>query len=192
MLQTLIGYLLEVKAEMLINASAYILAVDLVYRYFQRQPSVDKTEYQLIGLIALYLASEFLNPVYIELEYFVHMGAGSYTIQDGNAMCSRILKSLDYDLLATTPHDKILAQHQNYDTKILKTASNLLVFASPIHELYSDSNLVNMCIQTALSVHGVSASKQSRFEEIFKAYYQSNPIMKSLLSPTLKFYFEIE
>jgi cyclin B len=94
----LIDWLIEVHMKYKMRDETLFLTVNLIDRFLSKQPVMRK-RLQLVGVVAMFIASKFeeINPP--EISDFVHITDNAYTKQDVIAMECMMLTVLDFEVV---------------------------------------------------------------------------------------------
>lgn len=142
------------KTDVLFKIDAskvYVLALEILYKFLTVR-AASPSKLQLLGSACLYLAAVFLE-VEIEPYEFDFFSNGVVTIAELINMVRIVLKTIDYDLLATTTWDYVNNQNLDYDVAI--TANKILMLTVPIIPVYMpqykvDKTLARKCIDASI------------------------------------------
>ncbi len=184
------GWMLEVKTTFKFNDHVYIFAIEIFYR-IQQVYHWNTEEYQLIGIVALYLAKEFKNYTDDDsstiLKRYSKISGGTYTVKTIADTIHKVLKLLNYDLLATTTGDRILS-HGNDDR--VKLAFNVLYVLAPVKLLFTRSDILDVCFDLAKKMLGISITlSNDMLNDINKQisdYYGKHPDYIAMLPANVR------
>ncbi|KAK9844783.1 hypothetical protein WJX74_006805 [Apatococcus lobatus] len=98
----LMDWIVEVAAEYKLVSDTLFLAASYVDRYLSCR-AIDRTELQLVGVAALFLAAKYEEIYPPQLNDFVFVAASTYTREQILEMESNMLDALGFQLTAPTP-----------------------------------------------------------------------------------------
>ena len=97
MRQTLVSWLVEVHTKFGLLSETLYIAVNMIDRYCNVR-HVPRSEYQLLGITALFTAAKYEEILVPKLEEFVDISANTYTAQQLLYQEYHLLSALNFDL----------------------------------------------------------------------------------------------
>lgn len=120
------------------------LTITLIDKYCITKPhSVFKKNYQLIGIVCLYIATkieEIYSPMVKDL---VFISNGAFTDANVLEYEKNILKSLDYNVM----QNNLMSTHNSVDDKKTLYYLNLTLLSSNILYEYDSDDIIESCIE---------------------------------------------
>ena len=100
---TLIDWLVDVHAKHQMKPQTLFMAVNIIDRFLQEFNSL-RTEFQLVGITALFIASKYTDIYPPEMREFTTVCSDTYSIEELLEMENKIILSLNFDLVFTSSY----------------------------------------------------------------------------------------
>jgi serine/threonine protein kinase len=152
MLTVLLTWLAEVRIIEEIRPEAYILAIQTILRYLCIVTALPKDLGQLLGVAALYLSEVFLDFTATPLTLYSDLCANTYTPVQIFKFSIHIAQTLNYDLLATTPMDRLDGYSEKYRLAI-SLAKDILIMSSMLTRYFTRPDIHFVCLAGALNFY---------------------------------------
>jgi len=99
----LVNWLIEVHEKFRLRSPTLYLTVSIVDRFLSKV-QVTRSKLQLVGCVAMLLASKFEEIYPPEVQDFVYIADSAYTREEILAMESTVIRALGWDMSVVTPH----------------------------------------------------------------------------------------
>lgn len=99
----LINWLIEVHEKFRLRSPTLYLTVSIVDRFLSKV-QVSRSKLQLVGCVAMLLASKFEEIYPPEVQDFVYIADSAYTREEILAMESTVIRALGWEMSVVTPH----------------------------------------------------------------------------------------
>jgi len=99
-------------------------AIQLLFRYIDREIYIDKMNIRLLTATALSLAHNFISPYPNRLSVY---GEDLFNESELKRTQRRMMRLLNFDITARTPFDSIQSYSQRIDSNVLRLAGNILL-----------------------------------------------------------------
>lgn len=100
----LVGWLIEVHLKFKLLPETLFLTINLIDRYTEKGSLIARTQYQLVGVTAMLIASKYEEIYAPEIKDFAFITDDAYTRIDILAMEQTMLRTLDFNLTAPSPY----------------------------------------------------------------------------------------
>ncbi|KAL4429760.1 hypothetical protein ABPG74_004397 [Tetrahymena malaccensis] len=161
----LIDWLIDVHLKFDLLPETLFLTVNLIDRYLEKGPKVDKSKFQLVGIAALFIACKYEEIYPPEVKDFTHVCDDAYTKQELFEYEGLILQVLNFNI--TTPSAfrflERYARIAEFDQKQFLTALYFLEMALVDYQgtKYTPSQLA--C--GSILISSIIYNKQERWSE---------------------------
>ena len=110
----LIDWLIDVQIKYKLSPKTIYITVILIDIYLSKT-QVYRTNFQLVGITAMYIACKYQEIYYLIMENFVYITDKAYVKSDMQKMLSQMLKTLNFDMNFPTQWDFLVSYKRKLD-----------------------------------------------------------------------------
>lgn len=187
-----INFMILIKHDARISNPAYFVALDIFFRYLDLHPELQKHEIPPITTACLYLGSNFIDYNYTTIEELYHYADVGASVERIHKIALNILSQINYDLMASTPYDKMQSLRSPYSPEVVELAGQLLVAISSSLSLYTRPDIGVLTLKMAAGILDyavIDAETKLLFGKAIDTVYSNDKEMLNILPARLEAYF---
>ncbi|KAL6053035.1 G2/mitotic-specific cyclin-B3 [Balamuthia mandrillaris] len=154
----LLDWLMEVCLEFRFRRESFAYAVNYIDRFLSLLPCLARERFQLVGIVALFVAAKLVEDEVPPLEQWAKATANTYTVNEIRGMERFLLQTLNWRLLPITPFHCLVFYLQKGQRAKLFDAFTEIDGQRPCSLIVSSESLLTSSLSISASVSPITSS----------------------------------